>query len=114
MNPKNPTRREKQEHEDIQDMLFTGVGVLLVSKAGCWWKLLEEEERERTAPIVAFDHGFLTQENADTLPNLICRDSRNGQTGVTCSERKRLHSILNFISGRFHQRSWFSQDHFEM
>ena len=38
-------------------------------------ELLEEEEREGTTPIVAFDYGFLTQENEDTFPNLICRDS---------------------------------------
>ena len=43
----------------IQEMLSTGVGVLLVLKARCWWttriELFEEEERERTTPIVAFD-----------------------------------------------------------
>ena len=32
--------------------------------------------------------GFLTQENADTLPILICRDSRHGRTGATFRERK--------------------------
>ena len=37
---------------------------------------------------MAFDYGFRTQENADTFPILICRDSRYGQTGVTCCERK--------------------------
>ena len=41
-----------------------------------------------TTPIVAFDYGFLTQENADTFPILICRDNRYGQTGATCCERK--------------------------
>ena len=78
----------------IQDMLSAGVGVLLVSKVevlvdnielNCWKKM---KERERTTPIVAFDCGFLTQENADTFPILICRDSRYGQTGATCCERK--------------------------
>ena len=49
---------------------------------------MEGEERERTTPIVAFDYGFLTQENADTFPILICRDSRYGQTGATCCERE--------------------------
>ena len=77
----------------IQDMLFSGVGVLLESKVevlvgnidlNCW----SEKERERTTPIVVFDYGFLTQENADTFPILICRDSRYGQTGATCCERK--------------------------
>ena len=45
----------------------------------CWRKRKE---------IVALDYGFLTQENADTFPLLICRDSRYGQTGATCCERK--------------------------
>ena len=49
---------------------------------------LEEEERERTTPIVAFDYGFVMQENADTFPILIYRDSRYGQTAATCCERK--------------------------
>ena len=49
---------------------------------------MEEEERERTTPSVAFDYGFLTQENADTLPILICREGRYGQTGATWCERK--------------------------
>ena len=51
-------------------------------------ELLDEEEKERTTPLVAFDYGFLTQENADTFPILTCRDSRNGQTGATCCERE--------------------------
>ena len=46
-------------------------------------ELLAEEERERTTPIVAFDNGFMTQEN-DT----VCRDTRYGQTGATWCERK--------------------------
>ena len=32
MNPKNPTSRERNKNMKIQDMLFTGVGVRLVSK----------------------------------------------------------------------------------
>ena len=51
-------------------------------------ELLDEEERERTTAIVAFDYCFVTQENADTFPILICRDSRYGQSGATCCERK--------------------------
>ena len=77
----------------IQDMLSKGVGVLLVSMVEVLvdqfeFELLEEEERERTTPIVAFDYGFLPQEDADTFPILIRRDSRYGQTGATCCERK--------------------------
>ena len=51
MNPKSPTCREKQEHEDL-DMLFTDVDVVLVSKVvvlvdsnelSCWMKRREKE-----------------------------------------------------------------------
>ena len=61
---------------------------------------MEEEEREITTPIVAFHYGFLTQENADTFPIQICRDSRYGQTGATCCEREgpTAHSI-SFLVG---------------
>ena len=92
-----------------QDMLSTGVGVLLVSKVEVLVgqhriELLEEEERERTTPIEGFDYGFLTQENADTFPILICRDSRYGQTGATCCERKgptaySISFLVGFIKG---------------
>ena len=93
MNPKNPTSREKQEREDsghavLQEMVcgfcLDGRGVGGQHRI----ELLEEGEKERTTPIVVFDCGFLTQENADTFPILICRDSRYGQTGATCCERK--------------------------
>ena len=92
MNPKNPMSREEQEHGD------SGHAVYRIWCAACFEgrgvgrqhqvELLEEKDRERTTPIVAFDYGFLTQANADTLPVLICRDSRFGQTGATCCERK--------------------------
>ena len=83
MNPKNPTSREKQEHEDSGHAVYrswcaacVGRGVGVQHRI----ELLEEEERERTTPSVAFDFGFLTQENADTFPILICREGRYGQS----------------------------------
>ena len=72
----------------ILDMLFGGVGVLLVSKFEVLVDNIELEDRERTSPIVAFEYDYMTQENADMFPILICRDSRYGQTGATCCERK--------------------------
>ena len=91
-NPKNRTNREKQEHEDSGHAIYRSWCAACVEGRGGGGhrriELLEEEERERTTPIVAFDYGFLTQENADTFPILICRDSRYGQTGATCCERK--------------------------
>ena len=118
MNPKRPTSRKKQEHEDSGHAVYRSWCAACIEGPGIGGQhrieRLEEEERERRTPIVAFDYGLLTQENADTLPILICRDSRYGQTGATCCERKGPHSILHFISCWFHQRSWFSQIHFEM
>ena len=65
----------------IQDLLFTENCVLLASKVeelvdDIEIEVLDEEEREITTPTVAFDYGFMTQENAGTFPSLICRDSR--------------------------------------
>ena len=91
MNAKNPTRREKQEHEDSGHAVYRSWCAACVEGRGVGGQhrieLLEEEERERTTPNVAFDYGFLTQENADTFPILICRDSKYGQTGATCCDR---------------------------
>ena len=82
--------RVDREHED-SGMLFTELGVACVQGRGAGGhhrvELLEEEGRARTTQIVAFDYGLMTQENADTFPTLVCRDSRCGQTGVTCCGR---------------------------
>ena len=92
MNPKNPTSGEKQEHEDSGHAVYSSWCAACVEGRGVGVQhgieLLEEEERERTTPRVAFDFGFLTQENADTLPILICREGRYGQTGASWCERK--------------------------
>ena len=92
MNPKNPTSREKREHEDSGHAVCRNWCAACVEGRGVGGQhrieLLEAEERERITPIVAFDYGFLTEENADTFPILICRESRYGQTGATRCERK--------------------------
>ena len=91
MNPKNPTSREKQEHEDSRHAVCSNRCAACVEGRGVGGQhrieLLEEEEREKTTPIVAFDYVFLTRENADTFTILTCRDSRYSQTGATCCER---------------------------
>ena len=56
MNPKNPTSREKQEHHvfgQVVDRSWCAV----CRRSWSWW----------TTPTVAFDHGFMVQENADTV-----------------------------------------------
>ena len=59
MNPKNPTSREKQEHEDSVHAVYKSWCAACVEGRGVGGQqrieLLEEEERERTTPIVAFD-----------------------------------------------------------
>ena len=77
----------------VQDMLCTENEVPLVEGRGVGeqhrTERLEDEERERTTPIVvACDYGCMTKENADTFPTLICQDSKYGQTGATYRERK--------------------------
>ena len=65
MNPKNPTSREKQEHEDSGNAVYRNWCAACAEGRGVGGQhrieLLEEEERERTTPIVAFDGGFLTR-----------------------------------------------------
>ena len=74
MNPKNSTSREKQEHEDAGHAVYRSWCAACVQGRGVGGQhRIEplEEERERTSPIVAFDYGFVMQENADTFPILI-------------------------------------------
>ena len=86
-------------------MLFTEIGVLLVSKVkkcGGQFRLelFEGEGRERTTPIVAFDFGFTTLGNANTFPILICRDRRYGQTGATrCGQKCPTAYSISFLVG---------------
>ena len=55
----------------------------------------------------------MTQENADTFPNLICRDSRYGQTGATRCERKGpTENSISCLVGFIKDLS-FAQNHFE-
>ena len=117
MNPKNPTSREKEEREDSGHAVYKSWCAACVEGRGVGGQhrieLLEGEKRERTTPIVPFDYGFLTQENADTFPILICRDSRYGQTGATCCERKSPTAYsISFLAG-FIKDLGFSQNHFE-
>ena len=73
MNPKNPTSREKQEHEDSGHAVYRSWCAACVEGRGVGGqhriKLLEEEERERTIPIVAFDYGFLTKQKRRHVSN---------------------------------------------
>ena len=94
----NPMSRAEQDHEDCGHAVYRNWCAACVEARGVGRQPqaepLEEEERERTTPMVAFDCVFLTQENADTFPILICRNYRHGQTGVTCCERKDLTAYL--------------------
>ena len=62
MNPKNPTSREKQEHEDSGHAVYSNWCAACVEGRGVGGQhrieLLEEDERERTTPIIAFDYVF--------------------------------------------------------
>ena len=102
INPKNPTSREKQEHEDSGHAVYRSCCAACVEGQGVGQHRIEpldEEERERTTPTAAFDYDFLTHENSDTFPILICRDSRYGQTGATRCERKGPTHSMSFLVG---------------
>ena len=88
--PRTPTSREKQKREDSGHVVYRSWCAAGVEDRGVDGQhrieLLGEEERERITPTVAFDYGFLTQDNADTCQILICRASRYGpmeQNGPT-------------------------------
>ena len=106
------TTRKKPEHEDSRHAFFRSWCAACVEGRGVGGKHRTEERR--TTPIVAFDYRFLTQENPNTFPILICRDSKYGQTGATCSERKGPTAyFVSFLVG-FIKDLEFSQNHFEM
>ena len=64
MNPKNHTSREKEEHEDSGHAVYRSCCAACVEGRGVGGQhrieLLEEDERERTTPTVAFHYGFVT------------------------------------------------------
>ena len=66
MNPKNPTSREKREHGDSGHAVYRSWCAACVEGRSVGGQhrieILEEEERERTTPIVAFDYSFLTRK----------------------------------------------------
>ena len=54
----------------------------------------------------------MTQENADTFPILICRDSKYGPTDATCCARKSPTAYsISFVVG-FIKDLGFSQERF--
>ena len=62
MKPKNPTGREKQQREDSGHAVYRSLCAACVEGRGVGGQhrieLMEEEERERRTPIVAFDYGL--------------------------------------------------------
>ena len=56
----------------------------------------------------------MAQENAETFPFLVRRDSRYGQTGATCCERKGPTAYSISFRVGFIKNLGFAQNHFEM
>ena len=60
MNPKNPSSGERQKHEDSLHAVYSSWCAACVEGRGVGGQhrtdLLEEEERERTTPIVAYQN----------------------------------------------------------
>ena len=65
--------RQKHEHEDAAHAVHRNWCAACVEGRGVGGQHRIEllEERERMITNVAFDYGFMTQENADTFPILI-------------------------------------------
>ena len=111
-------RVEKNKNMKIQDMLCTGMGVLLVTKVvelvdsvelNCWRRGKRKNDSDRS-----FRLRFSAQENADTFSNsdLPRQQAWSHASNMLWTEKS--YNILHFISCGFHQRSWFPQNHFEM
>ena len=85
-------------------------------RSRCWWTTSDwtvgrRGERKNDSD---FDYVFLTQENADTFSNSDLLRHQVWSNGIDMLWTERSQSILHFMSCGFHQRSWFSQNHFEM
>ena len=70
--------RAEQEREDCEHAVYRNWCAVCVKgryvEKHLQVKPLQEEERERTTPMVAFNYVFLTLEDADIFPILTRRD----------------------------------------
>ena len=102
MNAKNLRSREKQDYEDAGHAVCRSRCPVCVEDRGVDGKhrieFMTEEDKKRTTPIVSFNYGFMTQENADIFPILICRHIRYGQTVTLCCAWKRIwENSISFL-----------------
>ena len=84
MNPRNPTSREKQEHEDSGHAVYRSWCAACVEGRVGRRRRKRKDDSDRSFRLRFSDTG----KRRHTFPILICRDSRYGQTGATCCERK--------------------------
>ena len=116
MNPKNPTSREKQEHEVSGHVVYRNWCGALCRWSRCWWTTSNRNLRRRGKRKDNSDCSFLLRlldtgkrrhvSNSDLSRQHVW--SNGGDVWVT----ERSHSIFHFVSCWFHQRSSFSQNHF--
>ena len=87
MNPQSPTSPEKQEHEASGHAVYRNWCTAFVEGRGVGGQfrieLMEEEERERTTPVVAFDCGFHHTRKCRRFQFRFFRDRTYFQTGAT-------------------------------
>ena len=106
MNPKNLMREAQKEREDCRHAVYRNWCAVCV-KGRCVERQhqvepLEEEERERTTPMVAFDCGFLTQENAEEMSCVlgVCwrrARSSSGKKSPARNQRRRRSWIIESL-----------------
>ena len=118
MNPKNPSSREKQEHEDSGHAVHRSWCAACVEGRGVGGKhrieLLEEKGKRKDDSDRSFRLRFSDTGERRHISNSDLSRQQVWSNGSDVLLTARSHSILHFISCRFHQRSWFSQNHFEM
>ena len=106
MQPKSPANREQKEREDLERAVYRSWCDACVEGRGVRGQdriePLEEEERERTTPIVAFDCGLDTGTRRHVSNSALSRHRvwSNG-SDVSC--------LVGFM-----KKSGFAQNHFEM
>ena len=102
--PKEPTRREREEHEDSCHANFRSWCKVCVEARGLGNQHreahLDDDEKEQQVPTVGFDYYYMSQNETDTFPNLAVRDQRLGFYAATCVPAKGAGSYaVSFLVG---------------
>ena len=87
--PKEPSARERQEHDDTGHVQYRSWCPHCVAARGIGHqhqsKQMEgTEEEQYKIPFICFDYGFMSQNETETLPILIVRDTEFKYLAASC------------------------------